>query len=255
MAKFSRDGATPAGGLATLHPREALFVAGNLGSLNAEVVIAADGCSTVALDLRGTFNLTAEVSGSIDGVNWTPIPMRPVNAASKSYVAAIAGSAAGVWVGKCAPFRIVRARATAYTSGLAAAGLHAGNGALDDSLEAMLTSSMVTATGASGAAVTLTLPAPGAGLRQYLTYLAIGRYAAAVLTASATPVIVTTTNLPGSLAFTVPADAAALGTFDRYREDFSFPLAASAQNTAVTFVCPATTGVIWRATGGYYIAP
>ena len=129
------------------------------------------------------------------------------------------------------------------------------NGALDQSLEAAVTPLVVTNTGASAAAVTLTLPTPGAGLRQYLTYLSINRFAASALTAAAAPVLVTTTNLPGSLVFTRPADALTLGQMDVWREDFSYPLAASAQNTAVTVVCPATTGVIWRVTAGYYIAP
>lgn len=113
----------------------------------------------------------------------------------------------------------------------------------------------MTAVGAAAAAVTLTLPAPGAGLRQYLTYLSINRFSSVLLTAAAAPVTVTTTNLPGSLAFSFAADAAVLGALDRWREDFAFPIASSAQNTATTIVCPATTGVIWRATAGYYIAP
>ena len=39
--------------------------AGILGALNAVIVINADGASTVSLDLRGTFNLTVEVAGSV----------------------------------------------------------------------------------------------------------------------------------------------------------------------------------------------
>ena len=119
----------------------------------------------------------------------------------------------------------------------------------------MITPLVVTAVSAAAAAVTLTLPAPGAGLRQYLTYLSINRFASALLTAAAAPVTVTTTNLPGTLAFSLPADAAAQGTLYPWREDFAYPLASSAQNTAMTIVCPATTGVIWRVTAGYYVAP
>jgi hypothetical protein len=251
MAKLSTD----IGTARPLHPRETLFGSGNLGALNAEIIINSDGAATVSLDLRGTFNMTVEVAGTVDGTNWTLIPMRPVNLASIAYVAAVAGTAAGVWVGKAAPFRQVRARVTAYTSGAAATFLVASIAPLDDSLQGLVTPTLVTNVGASGAAVTLTLPAPGAGLRQYLTYLSINRFAVALLTAGAAPVTVTTTNLPGSLAFSFAADAAAQGTIDRWREDFAFPVAAAAQNTAVTVVCPATTNLIWRVTGGYYIAP
>lgn len=66
---------------------------------------------------------------------------------------------------------------------------------------------------------------------------------------------ITTTNLPGSLAFSFEADAALAGTLARYREDFAYPIAAAAQNVATTIVCPATTGVIWRITAGFYVAP
>jgi hypothetical protein len=256
MAKLSRDLATPLGGSSTLHPREGLFVTGTIGALNAEVITACDGSGSVSLDMRGTASLTVEVSGTVDGTNWTPIPMRPVNVASVLYVAAVAFPAGGgLWVGSCAGFRTVRARCTVYTSGSATTTLLASSSLLDQSLLGQITPNLGTVTAASGSIATLTLAAPGAGLRHYVTYVSITRYAAAVLTASAPPVIVTTTNLPGTLAFTIPADAATLGTVDRYREDFSFPLASSAQNAATTIVGPATTGVIWRITAGFYVAP
>ena len=250
MAKLSRNLTAD-----TMHPRENLFVVGNLGTLNAEILLDCDGATTVALDLRGTFNMVVEVSGSIDGVNFTPIPVRPVNMASVAYVAAISGSTAGLWAGKCSLYRKLRARVTTWTSGLAVGTLMVSNAPLDDTLQGIVTPAIVTAVGASGAAVTLTLPAPGVGLRQYLTYLAINRFAAAALTAAAAPVTVTTTNLPGTLAFSFAADAALQGTLDRWREDFAYPIPANAQNTATTIVCPATPNVIWRVTGGYYIAP
>jgi hypothetical protein len=239
----------------TLHPRESLFAAGTLGALNAEIIADCDGSGSVSLDLRGTFSMTIEVAGTVDGTNWTLIPVRPLNAASVLYVAAVTGTAAGTWVGACSAFRRIRARVTAYTSGSATAVLMANSGPLDQSLSGMVTTSIGTNTGASAAAVTLSLAAPGAGLRHYLTYLSINRFATALLTAAATPVIVTTTNLPGSLAFSFEAEAAAQGTFARWREDFAYPVAASAQNTATTIVCPATTAVIWRVTAGFYVAP
>lgn len=250
MAKLSNDLRS-----GNLHPRETLFIAGNLGALNSEVIQFADGCSTVTLDLRGTFSLTVEVAGTVDGVNWTLIPMRPINQASVLYVAAIAGTTAGAWVGMCAGFRQVRARVTAYTSGSATTTLAASTAPYDPMIYGPNTNSIGTTLGTAGAATTLTLAAPGAGLRHYLTYLAINRFATALLTAGTAPVAVTTTNLPGSLAFSFAADAAAQGTLDRWREDFAFPIAASAQNTATTIVCPATTSVIWRVTAGFYVAP
>ncbi len=250
MAKLSRDLAS-----GTMHPRETLFLSGTLGALNAEVISPCDGCASVSIDLRGTFNMSVEISGAIDGVNYTPIPVRPLNIASLAYVALISGTQVGSWVGTCSGFRFVRARVTAYTSGSATTILAANTSPLDNSLVGLATPLIVTSVGASGAAVTLTLPAPGAGLRQYLTYLGINRFAAAALTAAAAPVTVTTTNLPGSLAFSFAADAALQGTIDRWREDFAYPIPSAVQNTATTIVCPITTGVIWRLTAGYYVAP
>jgi hypothetical protein len=51
------------------------------------------------------------------------------------------------------------------------------------------------------------------------------------------------------------AGAALQGTLDRWREDFSYPIAPAAQNTALTVVCPATPNVIWRVTANHYVAP
>ena len=240
---------------ALLHPRENQTATGNIG--NAGTLEAfCDGCTTVAIDLRGTFNMTIAVQGSLDGTNWTLIPVRPQTGGV--YVLGIVGTASGVWMASCAGYTKVRAVATAWTSGAATTTLVASNALFDDfAKNGGVTPLVVTATGAAAAAVTATLPAPGAGLRQYITYLSMTRVngTAAALTASATPVVCTTTNLPGSLAFTRAADALAAGADDKWREDFAFPLVASAQNTATTIVCPATTGVIWRVTVGYYVAP
>lgn len=248
MAKLSKDLSVE-----TLHPRETLFGAGMLGAVGAEVVIAADGGGCVSLDMRGTFSLTAEVSGSVDGVNWTLIPVRLIAGASPIYVASVAGSLPGVWCGSIYGFRLVRVRCTAWVSGAASVTLTTSLAAPDQSLSGMVTANIGMVIGTVGAATTLTLAAPGLGLRHYLTYVSINRFAAAALTASATPVAVTSSNLPGSLAFTFEADGAALGTVVRVREEFGYPLVASAPNTATSILCPATPNVIWRVTAGFYL--
>ena len=111
----------------------------------------------------------------------------------------------------------------------------------------------VSATAASGTGVTATLPAPGANLRQYITRIQIVEFAAALLTAAATPVLVTTTNIPGTPTFSFPAAATAQGAENVFDEDYSSaPIEASADNTAVTVVAPGTTSVIWRINVWYY---
>lgn len=110
----------------------------------------------------------------------------------------------------------------------------------------------VTATGAAAAAVTLTLPAAGAGLFHYITFIRVQVYNTAARTGGATPVLVTTTNLPGSPVWT-RASAGAVGTVE-IQEDVlaGNPLKSSTANVATTIVCPATTSVIWRVTVHYY---
>ena len=88
-----------------------------------------------------------------------------------------------------------------------------------------------------------------------LTRLAIERHAAAALTAGATPTLITTTNLPGSLAFSIPVEAAAAGSVYEKIIDPARPIISSAQNTATTIVAGAVTSVIWRITALFYVAP
>ena len=240
--------------IGNLHSRENLFITGVLGALNAGVQLDCDWCSTVMLDMRYTFSLTVQVQWSIDGTNWTLIPVRPIHTWG-TYVSGIVGTTQGVWWASCAGFRFVRAIVTAYTSGSTIATLMADNSPFNNELMWSVTPLLVTTVGASGAAVTLTIASPWVGLRHYLTYLHIVRYAAAVLTASATPVTITTTNLPWTLAFTIPADAANLGSVYTHQEDFTYPVVSNAQNTATTIVCPVATWVIWRVTAWYYVAP
>jgi len=60
---------------------------------------------------------------------------------------------------------------------------------------------VVTGTATTGTGVTITLPSVS-GQFHYLSFLEITKYFTLANLASATPLVVTTTNLPGSLAFT-----------------------------------------------------
>lgn len=103
------------------------------------------------------------------------------------------------------------------------------------------------AVGASGAGVTLTIPA--GTYATYLSYLQVVAYAAAATVGAAAPVTVTTTNA-GGLAFTFPT-ALAIGTTAEQKYEGHAPL-KGAPATAITIVCPATTGIIWRVNAGYF---
>jgi hypothetical protein len=109
----------------------------------------------------------------------------------------------------------------------------------------------VTATGAAAAAVTLTLPAI-AGQFHYITSIQINGYATAAVTGTATPVLVTSTNIPGNPVWTF-ARARAVGTTDIQSLTLAGnALKSSVVNTATTIVCPATTSILWRVTVTYY---
>jgi hypothetical protein len=111
----------------------------------------------------------------------------------------------------------------------------------------------VTVTAAAAAAATLTLPAPGADLFHYLTSLQITRNATAALVGSAT-LVITSTNLPGSLAWSVGNAMAAGGTQIDLEMSFPSPIKSVTANTATTIVMPAPgANVLWRATATYYV--
>jgi hypothetical protein len=111
----------------------------------------------------------------------------------------------------------------------------------------------VTATGTAGSAVTLTIPAAGAGLFTYITSLQIQIYATAARTGAATPILVTTTNITGSPVFTFET-AQTIGTNTPIRgfTDLVTPLKTTTANTATTIVAPIATSGIWRITAVYY---
>jgi hypothetical protein len=103
----------------------------------------------------------------------------------------------------------------------------------------------VTATGAAAGAVTATLPAPGVGLFHYISHIEMTMYATVARTGAAAPIVVTSTNLPGSNAWTFPT-AQAVGIQNTIIIEPEAPIKSSVANTATTIVCPGTASVIWR---------
>ena len=111
----------------------------------------------------------------------------------------------------------------------------------------------LTATGGANAAVTATLPGV-AGQFHHITSISIQRAAAGALAGTAA-LEITSTNLPGSLAWSVGNAMAAGGSVTDVRYEPAVPLRSSAVNVATTIVCPAPgLGVIWRVTVTYYTA-
>jgi hypothetical protein len=236
-----------------------------LASLNAELVHGVNGCETATLVLNSNgANFTGTVSffGTLDDVNYFPVLAYTLaanggvvsNFAEPRLLEAFAGViVVRQYVLNCAGFRSVRAVLTAYTSGGISARFNSettttSHPALTGQPPSTL---VVSAVGAVSAAVTASLPAVP-GLRHYIDSITIVRSATAALTASATPVTVTTTNVPSALAFTFGADAGGIGV-DKIIQHQSFNLACSTIGVATTFVAPVYTGVIWRINITYHL--
>lgn len=233
--------------------RESILNTGTLNALNGTVIVNAEGAGNIGLAISGTYVGTITLEGSIDGTNWDAIPIKPLNAAA-IYVLTLASAAQGRWVGPSGPYQQVRARMSAFTSGSASVTVIADINDIIVEAFPKPADQALTVTAAAAAAATLTLPAPGAGLYQHITSLLIERHTAAAITGGVTPIVVTSTNLPGSLAWSFSPNAAAAGDMVDFQSEPNQPLRASTANTAVTIVMPATTSVIWRATAFWYNA-
>jgi hypothetical protein len=239
---------------------------GNLAVVNAELVhdVNGDASAVIYIDGTGTLNATYIVEGSPDDTNYVPLICYPYTPASLGGTLPQAGqpiyteavNAAAVDRMLCCAvggLRKIRVRLTAYTGGNAAVTINSDecpsiSPYVRDQKAATL---MVTATGAVSTAVTLTIPAV-TGLRHYIDRIDVVRSATAALTASATPVLVTTTNIPGTPALTFGSDAAGIGVDKQQSIDFGGAgVAATAVGTATTVVCPLYTGVIWRVNAAY----
>jgi hypothetical protein len=155
----------------------------------------------------------------------------------------------------CGQMRNLRVRASAYSGGNCAVTITSDT-AESINLAILLrpTTLLVTATAAAGTAVTASLPAVP-GFRHVADFVRVTRSATAALTASATPTLITTTNLPGSPVITMGSDVGGIGVDKEAVLDFGGSgLAATAVNTATTVVCPATPNVIWRVNVGYRLS-
>lgn len=245
---------------------EARRSSGTLAAVNAELVhdVNGDESATIFINGTGTFNATYNIQGSADGTNFAdiiafpyapfsvggtlPVPAQPlvneaVNAATIQRLLCL----------NCGGLQKIRIRLTAYTGGSGAITINSDACAsIHPNVLALKAGTLNnTSTGAVGAAVTASLPAV-AGLRHYIDRISVVRSATAALTASATPVTITTTNIAGTPTFTIGQDAGGIGV-DR---EFVFDYGASGAgtllaNAATTIVAPAYTGVIWRINVAY----
>jgi hypothetical protein len=112
----------------------------------------------------------------------------------------------------------------------------------------------VTALSAVATTVTLTLPAV-TGQFHYITSISIVRSCGTLLAGTAV-LAVTTTNLPGSLAWTGGNACAVGSTNTDLAMSFPNPLKSSVAGTATTLIAPSGGAAVqYRLTVTYYAAP
>jgi hypothetical protein len=223
--------------------------ADTLATLNAQTIISLAQETTAVIDVRGTFVGTFVAEISYDGINYVQYPI--FNPLTELYVTGITAPGQFMLEIPGGSYR-ARVRCSAYTSGFSFVTFRAVS-APEFIYAKDLPASAISNTGAAGAAVTLTIPSAGVGLYNYLTMLQIVKFSAALLVPAATPVLVTTAGIIGTPVFSFPADASVQGSVVEQIFSFSKPVKGTLTNTAMTVVCPAITGVIWRVNASFYI--
>lgn len=207
--------------------------------------------------------------GSGDGVNWASMN----GVVNPTGGTATGASAAGAWQFDCVGVPYFRVRATALTSGsITGTMIATANGSVMSLEQGTLSTATtgseqalvarvicqpstltVSSTAAANTGLTVTLPAAGAGLYHYITGIEITRNATAALAGTAT-LVITTTNLPGSRAWSVGNAMAAGGTQIDVNIARDSPIKSSAANTNTTIVMPAPgAAVLWRCNVDYYV--
>lgn len=227
-----------------------------LAALNAETVMELNGQTMALIDARSAaFAGTLVVQGTIDGTNWFDLPVANILTQAALVNIVLTGASVNAWTVHCGGFQALRVRVFAYTSGNIDVGMRATVAGQRPSLERPYPTTLwVTATGAAAAAATATLPAGAAGLFHYITHISIVRNATAALAGTAT-IIHTSTNLPGSPAWSVGNAMAAGGTQVDVDINFSSPLKSSVAATNTTIVAAAAgAAVLNRVNVGYFLA-
>lgn len=225
-----------------------------LSALNADSVMDLNGQSTWHIDVRtAAASLTLAFEGTIDGTNYHTLPA--FNVGTEAFISAliITTTQATAWRVNVAGFRRVRVRVSAFTSGTVTIAQRASMGIAMAYAAPIPSTLCVTVTAAANAGATITLPAAGAGLFHYLTHISLMRNSTAALGGTAT-LVITSTNLPGSLAWSVGNAMAAGGTQVDVNIALPSPLKSSVANTNTTIVMPAPgAAVLWRGNVFYYV--
>lgn len=223
-----------------------------LGSLNAEVLMDLNGKASLLVDVRSSAaNLTFIVEAISDSGNSDELHGFDAETETMVVGVTVTTTIAKRYTYNVAGLRRVRVRISAYTSGNITISGRASDASYHTYARPVPSTLHVTATGANAIA-TVTLPAPGQGLHHYITSIDITRAATAALAGNAL-LTYTTTNLPGSPAWTAGNAMAAGGTQIDVQYRPTTPLKSLTSNTATTVVAPAAgVAVSSRINVSYY---
>lgn len=233
-----------------------------LAAANAEVVMDLNGKAVATFYVTtAAGNLTYVFEGSVDGTNYISLPgfanfqLLVAAAIAEQYVTSVVVGTthSGMYTVGVSGFRRVRLRVSAYTSGNI---IVAARSSIADAIiygRYIPSTLHVTVTAAANTSATITLPAAGAGMFHYITYLNCMRNATAALAGTAT-LIITSTNLPGNPAWSVGNAMIAGGTQLDLDMQPTAPLKSLVANTNTTIVMPAAgAAVLYRGNCSYYV--
>jgi len=234
----------------------------NFTAAAQEILIDLNGACNVAVDLRSAACvLTVVFEGTIDGNNYVALPAFALTQAlgatllAEQYVPSVIGATTvtGSYLVGVMGFRRFRLRCSAFTSGSITCACRATGADALIYARPFPATLHVTATAAANTAATATLPAAGVGLFHYITSIQIARNATAALAGTAT-IIHTSTNLPGTPAWSVGNAMAAGGTQTDVVYEPTTPLKSLVANTATTVVAAAGgLAVLGRVNVSYYV--
>lgn len=235
---------------------DARIISATLSALNGEVIMDLNGDAVAVFDIRtGAMSATLVFEATVDGTNYFSLPAITVSTEAVINAIVITTTHAQSYVVGVSGFRRVRCRVSAYTSGNCVVASRSSYADFSIYAKPFPTQLHVTATAAVNTASTATLPAAGAGLFHYITNIELVKLYAVVGVAAGAGVIITTTNLPGTMAFTTEQRAGAAGDAIKVidKNYTGNPLKSSVANTNTTFVAPLQLQTIWRWNISYYV--
>lgn len=130
------DSATRDLGKVDLVQADPLTATGSLTAVSQSVILDVQGYGAVAVQLSGTWVATVGFDGTVDGTNYTDLPVAPLGGG----VPVVTATANGVWMVNCGGLDKIRAFSDAFTSGTVTVNLQANIASAKNLLDGLGTS-------------------------------------------------------------------------------------------------------------------